>query len=155
MLVVKNLPANARHLRDASSNPWVGEDSLEECMETHSIFLPAESHGQRTLAVTVHGVTKSWTQLKRLSMHSFSFKEFFLSYSCEISFLNDKLSFKFFGWLIKIKIEFIMFTGLISNIQMAQFRKENKPMNWKGGVYFSICKHVKPSPPKFSHLIYD
>ena len=38
-LVVKNLPAKAKHLRDAGSNPWVGEDPLEECMETHPNIL--------------------------------------------------------------------------------------------------------------------
>ena len=54
------------------------------------------------------GVTQSQTQLKQLSIHSSSFKKFFSSYSCETSFLNDKLSFWFFGQLVKIKIEFIM-----------------------------------------------
>ena len=33
------------------------------------VFLPGESHGERTLAgYTVHRVAKSWTGLKRLSM---------------------------------------------------------------------------------------
>ena len=35
------------------------------------VFLPGESHGQKSLAGHgVHGVTKSWTQLKWLSMHA-------------------------------------------------------------------------------------
>ena len=41
---------------------WGREDPLEEEMATHSVLLPGESHGQRSLA-TVHGVTESWTQL--------------------------------------------------------------------------------------------
>ena len=39
------------------------EDPLEEGMATHSIFLPGESHGQRSLAATVHGVAKSQTPM--------------------------------------------------------------------------------------------
>ena len=44
-------------------------------MATHSCILPGESHGQRSLEnpmdreawrATAHGVTKSWTRLKRL-----------------------------------------------------------------------------------------
>ena len=34
------------------------------------VFLPVESHGQRCLVTTVHGVTNSWPQLKQLSMHT-------------------------------------------------------------------------------------
>ena len=35
------------------------------------VFLPGEFHGQRSLVgcYTVHGITKSWTRLKQLSMH--------------------------------------------------------------------------------------
>ena len=43
------------------------EDPLEKGMKPTLVFLLGESHGQRSLAV--HRVTKSWTQLKRLSMH--------------------------------------------------------------------------------------
>ena len=43
------------------------EDPLEKGMQLTLVFLLGESHGQRSLAV--HRVTKSWTQLKRLSMH--------------------------------------------------------------------------------------
>ena len=34
------------------------------------VFLPGESHGQRSLAAPIHRITKSWTQLKWLSMHA-------------------------------------------------------------------------------------
>jgi len=47
-LLVKNLQASAVDLRDTSLIPVF--DPLEEDMVTHcSIFLPGESHGQRSL----------------------------------------------------------------------------------------------------------
>ena len=39
-------------------------------MTTHSSILPGESRGQRCLAATVHGVTKSWARLKQLRTHA-------------------------------------------------------------------------------------
>ena len=38
------------------------EQPLEKRMETHSSILAWKFHGQRSLAVTVHSITKSWTQ---------------------------------------------------------------------------------------------
>ena len=32
-------------------------------MATHSVFLPGESHGQRSLVSSVQGITERWTQL--------------------------------------------------------------------------------------------
>ena len=51
-------------------------------MATHSIFLPGEFHGQRSLGATcVQGVTKSWTRLS--NYHKLvSYLSFFFSY-CE------------------------------------------------------------------------
>ena len=48
-LVVKNPPANAGDIRDADSIPGSGR-SLEEGMAPTPVFLPGESHGQRSLA---------------------------------------------------------------------------------------------------------
>ena len=45
--MVKNLPANAGGIRDTSSIPGSGRP-LEK--ETTPVFLPGESHGQRSLA---------------------------------------------------------------------------------------------------------
>ena len=42
--MVKNLPANEGDAGDLGQ-----EDPLEEGMETHSVFLPGESCGQRSL----------------------------------------------------------------------------------------------------------
>ena len=47
--MVKNLLANAGDFRDTSSIPdW--ENLLEEGMQPTPVFLPGESHGQRSLA---------------------------------------------------------------------------------------------------------
>ena len=49
--MVKNPPANAGDIRDSgyvSSLGW--EDRLEKGMTNTPVFLPGESHGQRTLA---------------------------------------------------------------------------------------------------------
>ena len=48
-IVVKNLPANAGVVRDAGWIPRSGR-SLEEGMQPTTVFLPGESHGQRSLA---------------------------------------------------------------------------------------------------------
>ena len=47
--MAKNLPANAGEVRDVGSIPGLGR-SLGEGMATHSVFLPGEFHGQRSLA---------------------------------------------------------------------------------------------------------
>ena len=66
-LVVKNLPANARDIRDAGLIPGSGRS-------------PGEGHGnplqnsclenRMNGGATVHRVSKSWTQLKGLGMHT-------------------------------------------------------------------------------------
>ena len=55
-VVVKNLPANAGNLRDMDSILGSGI-LLEKGMASQS--LPGESHGQRSLAATVHRVAES------------------------------------------------------------------------------------------------
>ena len=42
------------------------EDSLEDGMATPPVFLPGESHGQRSLVAIAHKVTKSRTWLSEL-----------------------------------------------------------------------------------------
>ena len=69
MLVVKNPPANAGDIRDAGSVPGSerslggghGNPLQYSCLEN-----PMDRGAWWT---TVHGVTKSWTQLKQLSRH--------------------------------------------------------------------------------------
>jgi len=68
---VKNLPANAGDTRGRGFSPWVGKISWGRAWQPTPVLLSAESHGQRNLTgYTVHGVTKSWTQLKWLSKHA-------------------------------------------------------------------------------------
>ena len=56
---VKNPPTNARDARD----PWVRKIPWRRKWQPPPVFLPGESHGQRSLEGTVHGVTKSRTRL--------------------------------------------------------------------------------------------
>ena len=54
MLVVKNPPANAEDI-NMQLQCLGREDPLEEGMATTPVFLPGESHGQRTWWATVCG----------------------------------------------------------------------------------------------------
>ena len=55
--MVKNLPANARAVRDSDLIPgWR--------RSPEGVFLPGESHRRRSLGAVVHVVAKSQTQLK-------------------------------------------------------------------------------------------
>ena len=47
-----------------------------EGMVTHSVSLPGESHGQRSLVGNCPRVAKSWTWLKRLSTHKMTLSKF-------------------------------------------------------------------------------
>ena len=44
------------------SDPWVRKIPRRRAWQPTPVFLPGEFHGQRSLADTVHGVTKSRTQ---------------------------------------------------------------------------------------------
>ena len=48
--------------------PWVGKISWRRAWQPTPVFLPGESHRQRSLVGYVHGVPKSWTWLKWLRM---------------------------------------------------------------------------------------
>ena len=68
--LVKNLPANARDLRDASSIPGSGRFPGGEHgnpLQYSSLENPMDRGAWQA---TVHGVTKSWTWLKQLSMQA-------------------------------------------------------------------------------------
>ena len=74
----KNLPANAEDTGDTigllpgwrvpPGNPG-GKIPWSRVLQPIPIFLPGESHGERTWAGTVHSVAKSQIQLTCLSMH--------------------------------------------------------------------------------------
>ena len=50
-------------------------DPEEEAEQLTPVFLPGESHGQRSLQATVQGVAKSQTQLNQLSMYACMLKQ--------------------------------------------------------------------------------
>ena len=52
--MIKSLPA-MQEIRVGSLSQ---EDPLAKGMAAHAVFLPGESHGQRSLAATVHGVAR-------------------------------------------------------------------------------------------------
>ena len=64
VLVVKNLPANPGYVRDRVR--FLGQEDLlkEGAWQSTPVFLPGESHEQRSLAATVHRVAQSRTRLK-------------------------------------------------------------------------------------------
>ena len=49
MLVVKNLAANAGTHKRRGFNPWVGKIHWRKTWQSTPVFLPGESHGQRSL----------------------------------------------------------------------------------------------------------
>ena len=49
-LLVKNLSANAGDTRDSGFSPWVGKIPWRRAWQPTPVFLPGESHEQRTLA---------------------------------------------------------------------------------------------------------
>ena len=65
----KNLPANAGDLR-IMFDPWIGRIPWRRTWQPAPVFLPGESHGQRSLVGYVHTVAKSQTRLKRLGTQS-------------------------------------------------------------------------------------
>ena len=48
-LVVQNLPANAGDIRDGGSTPGLGRLPWRRAWQPTPVFLPGESHGQRSL----------------------------------------------------------------------------------------------------------
>ena len=75
MLVVKNLPVNAGRCKETWARSLSGDDALKEGT---AVFLPGESHGQRSLvgySPARSGVSKCGALLKRLSMHTHKIPE--------------------------------------------------------------------------------
>jgi len=48
-IVVKNLYANTVDIRDAGFDPWVGKIPWRRARQPTPVFLPGDSHGQRSL----------------------------------------------------------------------------------------------------------
>ena len=58
-LEIKNLPAHEGDIMRHGFDPWVGKIPWRRKWQPSPVFLPGESHGHRSLAGTVHGVTES------------------------------------------------------------------------------------------------
>jgi len=57
-----------RKLKRCRFNPWVGMIPWRRAQQPTPVFLPGESHGQRSLVgYTINRVPKTRTQLKRIS----------------------------------------------------------------------------------------
>ena len=70
-LVVKSLPANAGDVRDRGFDPWVGKIPWRRAGSTTLVFLPGESHGQRSRAgYSPWGCTWDATEHPRRSLQA-------------------------------------------------------------------------------------
>ena len=70
----KNLPDNAGRYKRHRFYPWVGKIPWRRKQQPTLVVLPEESHGQRSLAGYCPWVSRSQTQLKRLSISIVIFK---------------------------------------------------------------------------------
>ena len=61
--MVKNLSVNGGDARDVVLIPGLGRFPSSRKWQSAPVFLPEKFYGQRALRATVHGVTKSLTQL--------------------------------------------------------------------------------------------
>ena len=51
VLVVKNIPANARDIKEARLDPWTRKIPWRRAWQPTLVVLPRESYGQRSLEV--------------------------------------------------------------------------------------------------------
>ena len=59
------------HLQCRELNPWVGKIPWRRKRQPISVFLPGESHGQRSLVATVHRVYKGLDTTEQLNTHTY------------------------------------------------------------------------------------
>ena len=64
----KDLPASAGRCKRHGFNPWVGKIPWRRAWQPTPVFLPGESHGQRSLAGYMGSHSQTW--LKQLSTHA-------------------------------------------------------------------------------------
>ena len=69
-LEVKSPPANAGRFKRCGFNPWVGKIPSRRAWKHTLVFMPAESHGQRSLMGYNPSGSQSQTQLKQLSTNN-------------------------------------------------------------------------------------
>ena len=68
--MVKKLSANARDIRRHGFDPWVQKIPWRRAWQPTPIFLPQDPLDRGAWRATVHGVAKSRTGPKLLSMHA-------------------------------------------------------------------------------------
>ena len=66
----KELACQHRRCKRLRFDPWVGKIPWRRKWQPTPVFLPRESHGQRSLVHSVHRTAQSRTRLKQLSMHA-------------------------------------------------------------------------------------
>ena len=67
----KESACQCRRQKRRGFNPWVSKIPWRRAWQPTPVFLPGESHGQRSLVGYNPGIVKSQTQLKWLSRHAF------------------------------------------------------------------------------------
>ena len=67
-----------RRCRRHGFSPWVGKIPRRRKQQPAAIFLPGESHGQRSLGATVHWFAQNWTRLSN-SRHARFWMNYLLS----------------------------------------------------------------------------
>ena len=65
----KEPACKCRRCKRPGFNPWVGKIPWRRTWQPTPVFLPGESHGQKSLVGYSPWGHKSWTQLKRLSTY--------------------------------------------------------------------------------------
>ena len=101
-LVIKNLPANTGDIRD----PWVGKIPWRRAWQPTPVFLPGESHGERSLADY-----NSWGH-KRFGHN---WRDLARAYSCN-KFLN------FFGNWCDINLKYQRATKVSKTVLFYKYR---------------------------------
>ena len=122
-LLVKNLPANAEDIRDLGSIPGSrrspgegnGNPLQYSCLEN-----PMDRGVQ---SATIHGVSKSWTRLKQLSMHACSAFHF----SCGLPRCH---------FLVQNSFVPILFLYLLFSNTFLCYRLKNTICIFKEKIYF-------------------
>ena len=67
LVVRRNTLAGAADVKRHRFDPWVRKSLWRRAGQSTPVFLPGESHGQRSLVATVHKIAKNGTQ--EISMH--------------------------------------------------------------------------------------
>ena len=63
LLLISGVSLVTWQCRRHKFDPWAGRTPWRKKWQPTPVLLPGKSHGQRSLAITVHKIAKSWTQL--------------------------------------------------------------------------------------------